>query len=123
MSWLNFLTARHRALTTARAYRWRLQFDAFYDQAPEDAEAYLQRWCRGALRSRLEPLKDFARTIQDHWDGILRWHRKRINTGVLEAINSLVQAAKRRARGYRTKRNLIAMTYLIAGKLDLPAVH
>jgi hypothetical protein len=38
-------------------------------------------------------------------------------------INSLVQAAKARARGYRTKRNLIAMVYLLAGKpgLRLPA--
>jgi len=31
----------------------------------------------------------------------------------------LVQAAKAKARGYRTTRNLIAMVYLIAGKLDM----
>jgi hypothetical protein len=30
----------------------------------------------------------------------------------------LVQAAKAKARGYRTSRNLIAMAYLIAGKLQ-----
>ena len=120
---LTFLRVRHKALATARAYRWRLQFDAFYDQPAETAEAYLTRWCRGARRSRLEPLMDFARTVQEHRDGILRWHHKRINTGVLEAINSLVQAAKRRARGYRTKENLIAMTYLIAGRLDFSIVH
>ena len=30
-----------------------------------------------------------------------------------------VQAAKAKARGYRSIRNLVAMTYLIAGKLDL----
>ncbi|MGH2707043.1 MAG: ISL3 family transposase [Actinomycetota bacterium] len=120
---LEFLTVKHKALATARAYRWRLQFDAFYDQPADDAEAYLARWRKGALRSRLEPLIAFARTVEEHWDGILRWHHKRINTGVLEAINSLVQAAKRRARGYRTKRNLIAMTYLIAGKLDFSVIH
>lgn len=46
-----------------------------------------------------------------------------LTTGILEGINSLVQAAKARARGYRTTRNLITMIYLIAGKLqyDLPA--
>ncbi len=32
--------------------------------------------------------------------------------------NSLLQAAKSRARGYRTNRNFINMAYLIAGKLD-----
>jgi transposase len=37
---------------------------------------------------------------------------------VIEAINSLVQAAKRRARGYRSTRNYIAMIYMTAGKLN-----
>ena len=32
-----------------------------------------------------------------------------------EAINGNVQAAKRKAKGYRTKRNLKAIVYLIAG--------
>jgi transposase len=61
--------------------------------------------------------------VDDHWDGILRWHLTRISNGVLEGINSLVQAAKRRARGYRTTRNLIAMIYLIAGKLEMASTH
>jgi len=38
---------------------------------------------------------------------------------VLEAAGGLIQAAKRRARGYRNVRYLITMIYLIAGKLDL----
>jgi hypothetical protein len=37
----------------------------------------------------------------------------------LESINSLVQAAKAKARGYRSLRNLVAITYLIAGKIDI----
>ena len=37
----------------------------------------------------------------------------------MEAINSLVQAAKAQARGYRSFRNLKAIIYLIAGKLEL----
>jgi hypothetical protein len=82
-----------------RAYAWRLAFDAFYDQPAEDAEAYLLRWCLGALHSGLEPLIGFVETVFEHWGGIVAWHTKHINTGVLEAINSLVQAAKRRARG------------------------
>ena len=36
-----------------------------------------------------------------------------------DGINSLVQAAKAKARGYRSTRNLPAITYLIAGELDL----
>jgi hypothetical protein len=37
----------------------------------------------------------------------------------LESINSLVQAAKAKARGYRSLRNLVPITYLIAGKIDI----
>jgi hypothetical protein len=120
---LAYLKVLHATLATVRAYAWRLAFDAFYDQPAEDAEAYLLRWCLGALHSGLEPLIGFVETVFEHWGGIVAWHTKHINTGVLEAINSLVQAAKRRARGYRTKKNLIAMTYLIAGKLDLAVIH
>jgi transposase len=110
-------------LATARAYRWRLAFDAFFEQPRELAEDYLERWYAGAIRSRLEPIVAFARTIGDHWEGVVRWHWTKINNGVLEAINSLVQAAKRRARGYRNKQNLIAMIYLIAGRLDFSPTH
>ena len=38
-----------------------------------------------------------------------------LSNGLLEAINGNVQAAKRKAKGYRTKHNLKLMVYLIAG--------
>jgi len=34
-----------------------------------------------------------------------------------------VQAAKRKARGYRSKRKMITVIYLIAGRLPLPTIH
>ena len=37
----------------------------------------------------------------------------------MAAINSLVQAAKAKAPGYRSTRNLKAIICLIAGKLEL----
>ncbi len=40
-------------------------------------------------------------------------------SGLIEGINSLVQAAKAKARGYRSVRNLKAMVYLLAAKLNL----
>ncbi len=120
---LQGLTPASVGLRTARAYRWRLAFDAFFEQPRELAEAYLERWYEGAVRSRLQPIIDFAHMIGEHWEGVLRWHWTKINNGVLEGINSLVQASKRRARGYRNKRNLIAMIYLIAGRLDFSPTH
>jgi transposase len=88
----------------------------------EDAEAFLKKWYFWATHSRLEPIKEAAYTIKRHWNGVLRWFTSKINNGILEGINSLIQAAKAKARGCPTKRNLITMIYLIAGKLsfDLP---
>jgi transposase len=47
------------------------------------------------------------------------WFDSHINNGILEGINSLVQAAKAKARGYPSDRNFATVIYLIAGKLDL----
>lgn len=67
-------------------------------------------------------MRGAAYTSKQPWQGVLRWFTSNLTTGILEGINSLVQAAKARARGYRTTRNLITMVYLIAGKLkfELP---
>ena len=115
---LEALTRLH--LKTARAYQIRLAFQEIYQQPTwEWGELFLERWYSWAIRSRLEPIKDAARTVMRHRDGIRRWFDSRIANSLIEGINSLVQAAKAKARGYRTLRNLKAITYLIAGKLDL----
>ncbi len=41
-----------------------------------------------------------------------------MTNGILEGINSLIQAAKAKARVYRSNRNFITTVYLIAGKLN-----
>ena len=107
-------------LKTARAWQIRLTFQEFYQQpSREAAEAFLKRWYFWAPHSRLPPIVEAARTLKRHWNGILRWHETKIANGILEGINSLVQAAKAKARGYRSSRNLKAMIYLIAGRLEL----
>ena len=97
----------------------RAEVDHFCRAPKEDAEYYLERWCFWATHSRIQPIIDVAKTIRRHQEGILRWFTSRINNGILEGINSLVQAAKAKARGYRSFRNLASIIYLIAGKLDL----
>jgi transposase len=106
-------------LKTARAYQMRLTFQELWSMRDEIAEAFLKRWYFWATHSRLEPMIQVARTVRRHWDGVLNWFCTRISNGILEGINSLLQAARAKARGYRTERNFIAMAYLIAGKLNL----
>ena len=106
-------------LQTVRAYTLSQQFDSFYELPdPETAEEYLRRWIAEVDATDLEPLHKFARMLEDHWLGVIRWHHSKVSNGLLEGLNSLIQAAKRRARGYRSNRNFIAMIYLIVGKLN-----
>jgi len=105
-------------LKTMRAYHLRLNFQELWLQPPDQAEHFLKKWYYWATHSRIEPMKKAAKTMKQHWDGILNWFKSGINNGILEGINSLVQAAKARARGYRTNDYLITMIYLITGKLQ-----
>lgn len=110
-------------LKTAKAYQMKLTFQELYEQPREQAEAFLNRWYFWATHSRLQPMIDAARTIKRHWAGVLQWFDSGISNGILEGINSLIQAAKAKARGYRSTRNLITIVYLIAGKLNFSVTH
>ncbi len=115
---LEALPMRH--LKTGRAYQIRIAFQDLYDQpSTEAATTYLKKWYFWATHSRLDPIVEAAHTVKRHWHGILRWFDGKIANSLIEGINSLVQAAKAKARGYRSLRNLKAMVYLLAGKLDL----
>lgn len=107
-------------LDTATAYQMKLTLQDFYEQPnPRAAAAFLEDWCELAHQIGLEPVKKVAQTLAEHAEGVLRWFTSRITNGLLEGINSIIQAAKAKARGYRTTRNLITIAYLLAGKLDL----
>jgi len=107
-------------LKTARAWRMRLAFQDIYAQPTRGwGELFFDKWIGWARRSRLEPMKAVARTMQKHREGILAWFESRISNGLIEGINSVVQAAKTKAHGYRNSETLKAVTYLVAGKLDL----
>ena len=110
-------------LKTAKGYQIKLTFQDLYKQPRGQAEEFLKRWYFWATHSRLQPMIAAARTIKRHWAGVLGWFESGITNGVLEGINSLIQAAKAKARGYRSTRNLITIVYLIAGKLDLSVTH
>ena len=115
---LNSLIVKKLNLKTTRAYHIKLNFQEIFNQPLEAAEPLLKKWFFWATHSRLQPIIDAAYTIKRHWNGVLQWFKSQITNGILEGLNSLIQSAKSRARGYRTNKNLIAMIYLIGGKFD-----
>jgi transposase len=103
-------------LQTGRAYRLKLAMQDFWSTPHILADVYLREWIGWATRSQLTPMVSLAKTIKQHEEGILRWFHSKMTNGLLEGINGLVQAAKRKARGYRNVENLIAMVYMTANK-------
>lgn len=113
---------RYLNLKTAKAYRMMMTFKELWTQPQEIAKMFLDKWYFWATHSRLQPMIDVAKTIRRHQDGILSWFKSGANNALLESMNSLIQAMKRRAKGYRNVENYISIIYLLLGKLsfDLP---
>jgi len=106
-------------LKTSKAYEIKLSLRDFWDiRDPVLAQLYLKKWYFWATHSRLTPVIDKAKTFNNHWNGILNYVNTRIDNGVLEGINSLIQAAKNSSRGFRSTKNFIITIYLRLGKLQ-----
>ena len=83
------------------------------------AEEHLEAWCGWASRSRLEPFRKLRASVKAHWEGIMGYFPDRLTSAAIEAINGVIQSARRRARGFRNFENLKAIAYWMAGDLDL----
>jgi transposase len=116
---LNEISISNLNLKTFRAYKIKQVFQEIYKAETEKQfEDLLYKWYISAIHSNLEPIKSAAKTIKEHWHGIVRWEKSQINNGILEGLNSVIQAAKSKARGYKTFRCFKIIAYLLTGKLD-----
>lgn len=116
---LHYADLRRLNLKTHRAFRIKETLREIFRSAPsrEEAGVLLTRWYSWARRCRLEPIVSVAKTLKAHWQGVLNAFDSKLTNGSVEAANSLIQAAKAKARGYGTTRHLITIAYLVAGKL------
>jgi len=113
-----FEALKGSTLNTAWAYRHKLALQGIYNEPARYAPSLLRNWIRWASISPLEPIRRVAKTLEDHLDGVLRYFTSRMTNGLLEGINSLVQAAKAKARGFRSPRKMAVIIYLLLSKLD-----
>ena len=101
----------------------RENFQAIYlAKNVDEFELLLELWHDWATKSMLKPMINAAKTIKNHWEGIIRWKVSQINNGILEGLNSVLQAAKRKARGYGAE-HFITMSYFLTGKLNFSKVN
>jgi transposase len=116
---LDGLIAQATSKRTARAWLYREHLrDILERKQINVVTAMLRQWCTNVLRSRVAPMKEVARMIRKHFDGIVAWTQTRQTNGFIEALNGLFQAAKRKARGYTRFTTMRTVLFLIAGKLD-----
>jgi len=65
------------------------------------ARRFWLQWYQRAIRSRIEPLKAFARKLKAYLPGILAHCRWPLHTSLLEGINNKIKVIKRMAYGFR----------------------
>jgi transposase len=83
------------------------------------AQAQLRWWCGWAARSRLWSFRHLAMTVRQLWDGILAYFETKLTSGAIEAVNGIIQLAKRMARGFRNFVYFRTAAYLRVGQLNL----
>jgi transposase len=121
---LDALIARMTVKRTARAWSYKEQLREILDRKQINVvRSMLEHWCTCVMRSKVEPMKDVAKMIRTHLEGIVAWAQTRQTNGFLEAINGLSQASKRRARGFTRISTIRTVIFPIAGKLNFHAVN
>ena len=121
---LDDLIAKAATKRTARAWLYREHLREILERKQINVvSSLLRQWCTNVMRSKVEPMKDVARMIRGHFDGIVAWSQTRRTNGFLEALNGLFQAAKRKARGYGRFDTMRTVLFLIAGKLDFRSIN
>jgi transposase len=121
---LDALVAQFTSKRTARAWLYREQLrDILERKQINVVSTMLAQWCTNVMRSKVEPMKEVAKMIRHHFDGIVAWTQTRQTNGFIEAINGLFQAAKRKARGFVRFATMRTVLFLIAGKLDFTKIN
>jgi transposase len=118
--WEAFAPLRQSSLKTARA--WALKEFAMqlwgYRRRGWARRAW-GRWYSWAIRSRLEPIKQVARMVKRHLEGIVNAIVRGITNARAEGINSKIQWIKYTARGFRNRSRFRNVIYFHLGGLDL----
>ena len=110
-------------LKSVRAYLLKEEFQLFWEyDSPAWAAKFLDAWCTRAMRSRIEPVKKFARTVRAHRELLLNYFRakKQFSSGIIEGLNNKAKVTMRKAYGYRTFRIAELSLYHVLGKLPEP---
>ena len=105
-----------------RAWLLKDNFEHFWSYISSGhARKFLETWITRTLRSRLQPLKDFALMLRRNLDNVLSFIENPITNAKAEGINRKLKILKNRSSGFKTLDGFIDMIYLTNGDVDIPA--
>jgi transposase len=117
---LRFKSLRDSTLKTARAWAIKeLAMSLWQYVSKTWAEKGWKRWLSWAVRCRLDPIKEVAKTIKAHLWGILNAVVLKVSNGPAEGLNSRIKMIKVRSRGFRNKERFANAIYFHLGGLNL----
>ena len=80
---------------------------------------FWKRWYFWATHSRLEPIREAAKTVKRHIDNILTYYQHPVTNAMSEGLNSKIQKIKSMACGFRNTENFKTSIYFHCGGLYL----
>ena len=110
-------------LQSVRSHLQREDFQRFWEYtSPGWAVKFLDEWCVRTMRSKIEPMKAIARSLQEHRDLILNWFRAKgkVSAGSVEGLNNKAKVNIRKSYGFRTYNVIELSLYHTLGKLPEP---
>ena len=107
-------------IRTAKAWRMRENFLELYESNnKEEATAFFNRWYDNVIHSNVIPMKQAAKTLKTHLDGITNQIGTKISNARAEQNNNKIARLQRVAYGYRNIQNLRTAILFFNGQLDL----
>ena len=110
-------------LKSVRAYLLKESFQLFWRyNSPYWANWFLKKWCTRAMRSKLEPIKKFVKTVRRHENLMMNWFKakKAYSSGTVEGLNRKVNLVTRKAYGYKSYDVMTIALYHTMGQLPVP---
>jgi len=110
-------------LKSVRSYLLKEDFQSFWEyKMPFWAGRFLDQWCTRVMRSRIEPMKDIAKTLREHRGLILNWFKAKnvLSLGAVEGLNNKAKVTTRKSYGFRTFGAAEIALYHTLGNLPEP---
>jgi transposase len=109
-------------LRVVRAYLMKEDFERFWEyKSAYWAGRFLDDWCVRAMRSKIEPIKQFVKMLRNHRELLLNWFKsKGLSSGAVEGLNNKVKLTLRKGYGFRTFHAMEVVLYHTLGNLPQP---